>query len=136
MCTTPSPSTPVAAICRLRTSGPESISSVSVDVGAGRSIPNGGVSSRCMISGSGVSEKSSRHQAAAACRSGSMPRATGGRLNEPASSRGSVRTTGVVSGGIWSIAVRTSSGGVTLMRQSAPTCACAASSWLRRTIAR
>ena len=54
----------------------------------------------------------------------------------PLSRRGSVRTTGVVRAGISRTTDRTSSGGVTLTRQSAPTCACAASSWFRSTMAR
>ncbi len=56
-----------------------------------------------------------------------MPSAIGGSGKVPLSKCGSVRTTGVVDDGMCRTKDRTFSGGVTFTRQSAPTCACAAS---------
>ena len=65
-----------------------------------------------------------------------MPIATGVSEKLPASNLGSVRTIGVVRGGMCAIAARGWSGGLTWMFQSPPTCWCALSWWLRSAIAR
>ena len=56
-----------------------------------------------------------------------MAIAVGGRAYEPSPRSGSVRITGVVSGGMSSMTGNTSSGGETCTFQSAPTIVCAAS---------
>ena len=65
-----------------------------------------------------------------------MPSTVGGSEKLPSENVGSVRTTAVDSSGRSPIAARTCSGGLTCTFQSAPTCVCAASAWLRNTIAR
>ena len=118
MCTKPSAFTPVAATWRFR-DVPDSISSVSVEVGAGKAAANGGVWSRRRIS-AGASARSPRATSPPPRAPGSIPSAIGGRLNVPLSSRGSVRTTAVVSGAS-SRSRDDVGGGRHVDRQSAPT---------------